>query len=97
MCWALKLLSNARSHFTFTFEHKLCLYYAFTTHFTISDDSWCSGSANHSPSSSVISPYNVYMVSEIVLGYVCNPSSSREPDVVSGRNSQGTQILLGVL
>ncbi len=38
-----------------------------TTHFTRSDAcQWCSGSVNHSPSSSVISPYSVYVVSEIL-------------------------------
>ncbi len=38
-----------------------------TTYFTRSDAcQWCSGSVNHSPSSSVISPYSVYVVSEIV-------------------------------
>ncbi len=50
--------------------HVLCLYYGaavFTTHFTRSDAcQWCSGSVNHSPSSSVISPYSVYVVSEIL-------------------------------
>ncbi len=34
---------------------------------------WCSGSVNHSPSSSVISPYSVYVASEIlctvIIGY----------------------------
>ncbi len=44
-----------------------------TTHFTRSDAcQWCSGSVNHSPSSSLISPYSVYVVSEIlctVTGY----------------------------
>ncbi len=54
----------------------LCLYYGvavLTTHFTRSDAcQWCSGSVNNSPSSSVISPYSVYVVSEIlctVTGY----------------------------
>ncbi len=38
-----------------------------TTHFTRLDAcQWCSGSVNHSPSSSVISPYSVYVVSEIL-------------------------------
>ncbi len=50
--------------------HELCLYYGeavLTTHFTRSDAcQWCSGSVNHSPSSSVISPYSVYVVSEIL-------------------------------
>ncbi len=55
--------------FIFTFAHTL-LYYgvaALTTHFTRSDAcQWCSGSVNHSPSSSVISPYSVYVISEIL-------------------------------
>ncbi len=72
---ALKLLSNARSLFTFTFAFEICdransLYYGaavLTTHFTRSDAcQWCSGSVNHWPSSSVISPYTVYVVSEIL-------------------------------
>ncbi len=50
--------------------HELCLYNGaavLTTHFTRSDScQWCSGSVNHSPSSSVISPYSVYVVSEIL-------------------------------
>ncbi len=57
-------------------SHELCLYYGaavLTTHFTRSDAcQWCSGSVNHSPLSSVISPYSVYVVSEIlctVTGY----------------------------
>ncbi len=57
-------------------SHELCLYYGvavLNTHFTRSDAcQWCSGSVNHSPSSSVISPYSVYVVSEIlctVTGY----------------------------
>ncbi len=58
--------------------HKLCLYYGATvptTHFTRSDAcQWCSGSVNHSPSSSVshLSLLSVYVVSEIlctVTGY----------------------------
>ncbi len=44
-------------------SHELCLYYGaavLTTHFTRSDAcQWCSGSVNHSPLSSVISPYSV--------------------------------------
>ncbi len=51
-------------------SHKLCLDYGaavLTTHFTRSDVcQWCSGSVNHWPSSSVISPYSVYVASEIV-------------------------------
>ncbi len=51
-------------------SHVLCLYYGvavITTHFTRSDAfQWCSGSVNHSQSSSVISPYTVYVVSEIL-------------------------------
>ncbi len=39
-----------------------------TTHFTRLDVcQWCWGSANHSPWSSVISPYSVYVVSEILF------------------------------
>ncbi len=59
-------------HFRFrdSRSHVLCLYYGaavLTTHFTRSDAcQWCSGSVNHSPSSSVISPYSVYVVSEIL-------------------------------
>ncbi len=60
-------------YFHFRFQdsrsHELCLYYGaavLTTHFTRSDAcQWCSGSVNHSPSSSVISPYSVYVVSKI--------------------------------
>ncbi len=51
-------------------SHELCLYYGaavLATHFTRSDAcQWCSGSVNHWPSSSVISPYSVYVVSEIL-------------------------------
>ncbi len=51
-------------------SHKLCLYYGaavLTTHFTRSDArQWCSGSVNNWPSSSLISPYSVYVVSEIL-------------------------------
>ncbi len=47
--------------------HKLSLYYGatvLTTHFTRPDAcQWCSGSVNHSPSSS---SYSVYVVSEIL-------------------------------
>ncbi len=59
-------------HFRFrdSRSHKLCFYYGaavLTTHFTQSDAcQWCSGSVNHSPSSSVISPNAVYVVSEIL-------------------------------
>ncbi len=57
------LLSLSRSH-------RLCLCYGaavLTTQFTRSDAcQWCSGSLNHSPSSPVISPYTVYVVSEIL-------------------------------
>ncbi len=64
ICGALKLLSNARSLFTFTFTFEIRVL---TTHFTRSDAfQWCSGSVNHSPSSSVISPYSVYVLSEIL-------------------------------
>ncbi len=59
--------------FTFAFEIRdrtNCLYYGaaeLTTHFTRSDAcQWCSGSVNHSPSSPVISPYSVYVGSEIL-------------------------------
>ncbi len=74
ICRALKLLSNARSLFTVTFEirDRTNLVYTmewqvFTTHLTRSDAcQWCSGCVNHSPSSSVIFPYSVYVVSEIL-------------------------------
>ncbi len=63
-------------HVLFSLSHILCLYYGaavLTTHLTRSDAcQWCSGSVNHSPSSSVISPYSVDVVSEIlctVTGY----------------------------
>ncbi len=53
----------------FTIAIALFIYGAavLTTHFTRSEAfQWCSGSVNHSPSSSVISPYSVYVVSEII-------------------------------
>ncbi len=54
-------------HFWDSRSHVLCLYYGaavLTTHLTRSDAcQWCSGSVNHS---SVISPYSVYVVSEIL-------------------------------
>ncbi len=57
-------------HFRNSRSHKLCLYYGaavLTTHFTRSDAcQWCPWSVNHLPSSSVISPYSVYVVSEIL-------------------------------
>ncbi len=63
-------------HFRDSRSHQLCLYYGaavVTTHFTRSDAcQWCSGSVNHLPSPSVITPYSVYVVSEIlctVTGY----------------------------
>ncbi len=63
-------------HFRDSRSDVVCLYYGvavLATHFTRSDVcQWCSGSVNHSPSSSVISPYSVYVVSEIlctVTGY----------------------------
>ncbi len=63
-------------HFRDSRSHELCLYNGaavLTTHFTRSDAcQWCSGSVNHSPSSSAISPYSVHVVSEIlctVTGY----------------------------
>ncbi len=59
ICGALKLLSNAQTLF-------ILWRAVLTKHFTRSDArQWCSGSVNHSPSSSVISPYSVYVVSEI--------------------------------
>ncbi len=75
---ALKCTINFYFHLCFRDSqlHVLCLYYGaavLTTHLTRSDScQWCSGSVNHSPSSSVISPYSVYVVSEIlctVTGY----------------------------
>ncbi len=63
---ALKCMIN----FLVSLLRLLYLYYGpavLTTHFTRSDAfQWCSGSVNHSPSSSVISPYSVYVVSEII-------------------------------
>ncbi len=57
-------------HFRDSRSQELFLYYGaavLTTHFTRSDAcQWCSGSVNHSPSSSVISPYSVYVVSDIL-------------------------------
>ncbi len=56
-------------HFRDSRSHVL-LYYGvavLTTHFTRLDVcQWCSGSANHLSSPSVISPYSVYVVSEIL-------------------------------
>ncbi len=54
MCRALKLLLNARSHFTFTFEisdHKdSILRSSGTIYFTrLGVGQWCSVSANHPP------------------------------------------------
>ncbi len=67
---AFKCTIDFYFHFRHSRSHKLCLYYGaavLTTHFTRSDAcQWCSGSVNHSPSSSVISPYSVYVVSEIL-------------------------------
>ncbi len=58
------LLSLSRSH-------ELSLYYAaavLPTHFTRSDAcQWCSGSVNHSPSSSVISVYAVRNLKELTV------------------------------
>ncbi len=60
----------------------LCLYYGaavLTTHFTRSDAcQWCSGSVNNSPSSSVISPYSVYVVSEILCTAMQPATASKE-------------------
>ncbi len=71
ICWALKLLSNAQSHFTFTFEIHNCTNSVYSMEWQylphiLQDQMLCSGSVNHSPSSSVISPYSVYVVSEIL-------------------------------
>ncbi len=75
---AFKCMIAFYFHFRFRDSRlrEVCLYYGaavLTTHFTRSDAcQWCSGSVNHSPSSSVISPHSVYVVSEIlciVTGY----------------------------
>ncbi len=77
ICGALKLLSNAQSLFTFTFAFeihhstKLCLYYGAAEDLPhiLQDQMLVSGAqdpVNHWPSSSVISPYSVYVVSEIL-------------------------------
>ncbi len=67
---AFKCTITFHFHFRDSRSHVLCLYYGaavLTRHFTRSDAcQWCSGSVNHSPSSSVISPYSVYVVSEIL-------------------------------
>ncbi len=66
----IKLQALGSFHFQDSQSYVLCLYYravVLTTHFTRSDAcQWCSGYVNHSSSSSVISPYSVYVVSEIL-------------------------------
>ncbi len=65
----IKLQAWGSFHFQDSQSYVLCLYYraaVLTTHFTRLDAcQWCSGYVNHS-SSSVISPYSVYVVSEIL-------------------------------
>ncbi len=67
---AFKCTIDFYFHFRDSWSQVLCLYYGaavLTTYFTKSDAcQWCSGSVNHWPSSSVISPYSVYVVSEIL-------------------------------
>ncbi len=73
ICGALKLLWNARSLFSFTFEIRNRTNSVYTMEqqylphiFQEQMLQWCSGSVNHSPSSLAISPYSVYVVSEIL-------------------------------
>ncbi len=63
---ALKLLSNACFLLSLS-RFVIKLKSMVTTHYTRSDAcQQCSGSVNHSPSPPVISPYSVYVVSEIL-------------------------------
>ncbi len=66
----IKLQAWGSFHFQDSQAYVLCLYNraaVLTTHFTRSDAcQWCSGYVNNLSSSSVISPYSVYVVSEIL-------------------------------